>query len=176
MTETHIPLGHLGQDSISRPWIVVFGGVTRIGNRRARRAAARALSWGMDVVWFDGYEEVHPSGSRVRLKASPTDGAKVVVVGFRNEESSGLAGRLRNRTAGDQEVETSRLWSPTTRRVGNLLRSRACWTAVREDVRRISGIEDPKFIVFTDDHMITSAWYAGRIWAATPICSDLPWA
>lgn len=171
MSEVLTSLGTISPHLISRPWIVIFGGVTRTGNRRARRAASRALEWGLDVIWFDGYEETVPeTGARVRLKTRPSNDAQLIVVGFRQQEASTLAARLRN---GD-ETESGSLWRSLVGRFGRLFRARTCWSVVRDDVRRLSGIPDPTFIVYVDDHTLTSAWYAGRVWKSSPICSNLP--
>lgn len=170
MAEVLTPLGTLAPQLISRPWVVIFGGVTRTGNRRARRAAGRALEWGLDVVWFDGFEETDPkTGARVRVKAHPSNSAQMIVVGFRRQESSTLAARLRN-----DETNPDALWRRFVGRFGRLFRARTCWSVVRDDVRRLSGVTDPTFIVYVDDHTLTSAWYAGRIWRSSPICSTLP--
>ena len=68
--------------------IVVFGGVTRAGNRRARDACRAAMSAGYDVIWFDGFEEVasyEGVPQRVPLDAEPI-GQTVVVIGYAGAE------------------------------------------------------------------------------------------
>lgn len=175
MAEVLTPLGSLEPNLIRRPWIVIFGGVTRTGNRRARRAANRALTWGLDVLWFDGYEESDSmTGARVRLKARPSNDAKLIVVGFKQRESSTFAARLRDKSNARDGSRVNKVWRGIAGRFGRLFRARTCWSIVRADVRSLSEVADPSFIVYVDDHTLTSAWYAGRIWRSSPICSDLP--
>ena len=175
MAEVLAPLGSLEPNLIKRPWIVIFGGVTRIGNRRARRAANRALTWGLDVLWFDGYEESDSvTGARVRLKARPSNDAKLIVVGFKQREASTFAARLRGNSKTRDGSRVNKVWRGMAGRFGRLFRARTCWSIVRADVRSLSEVADPSFIVYVDDHTLTSAWYAGRIWRSSPICSDLP--
>ena len=175
MAEVLAPLGSLEPNLIRRPWIVIFGGVTRVGNRRARRAATRALSWGLDVLWFDGYEETDSvTGARVRLKTRPTNEAKLIVVGFKQRESSTFAARLRDTSKSGGGSRVKKVWRGIAGRFGRLYRARTCWSIVRPDLRSLSQVGDPSFIVYVDDHTLTSAWYAGRIWRSSPICSDLP--
>lgn len=175
MSERTAKLGQLEPGVVSNPWIIVFGGVTRKGNRRARRAASRALSMGMDVVWFDGYEESDPrTGYRLPLDIGTTTDASAVVVGFKHEESVTLAGRLRVGGRARHNGMTRWLWTRSARRMGNLMRARSCWSVIRADVLRLKHLSEPTFIVFADDHTLTSAWYAGRVWKSAPICSSLP--
>lgn len=65
--------GEVGRHLPESPWVLIFGGVTREGNRRARRAARSALADDLSVVWFDGFEESldGPSGARVPLDYNP---------------------------------------------------------------------------------------------------------
>lgn len=88
MAERVIGLGDIEHHLPESSWIVVFGGVTREGNRRARRAIRAALEEGLSVVWFDGFSErwdEQRSSDRVPLDVPVPDG-KVVVVDYRGEE------------------------------------------------------------------------------------------
>lgn len=175
MNELFSELGHVDPRSVSAPWAIVLGGVTRKGNRRAHRAAARALDLGLNVVWFDGYEETDPlSGARVPLEGQGAGGVKTVVVGFKAKASSTLAERLQVSGRARNVPVIGKLMSRLGRRIGTILRARACWSVIRDDIKRLGVLGEPTFIVFTDDHMLTSAWYAGRVWKSAAICSSLP--
>lgn len=82
MAERVIGLGDIEHHHLENPWIVVFGGVTREGNRRARRAIRAALEAGLSVVWFDGFSERWDDrriGDRVPIDMPVPDEAVVVV-------------------------------------------------------------------------------------------------
>ena len=59
-------------DVPEEPWVMIFGGVTREGNRRARRAVSASIRKGWNVVWFDGFDERFDNGKGQRV---PLDGA-----------------------------------------------------------------------------------------------------
>ena len=82
MAERVIGLGDIEHHPPESPWVVVFGGVTREGNRRARRAINAALEADLSVVWFDGFSERWDDrriGDRVPIDMPVPDEAVVVV-------------------------------------------------------------------------------------------------
>lgn len=87
MTEKVVPLQDVGSHRPEAPWVLILGGVSREGNRRARRAARQALEGGLAVVWFDGFAETHddPSGSRVPLDVERPS-ADMLVVDYKEAE------------------------------------------------------------------------------------------
>lgn len=166
--------GRVNPGSITGPWVLIFGGVTRQGNRRARRTASLSLASGHDVVWVDGFEETYPdSGERVPLEE--TEGtATLVVVGTVAAENLTLAGKMRTGSRLTRNPLTRTLWKVLFRRLGTLLRARASWTVVRADIRSLATRDAPARIFYADDYAITSAWYAGRIWPRPSILPQYP--
>ena len=162
--------GSLETGSIGLRWLVVFGGVTRSGHRRARRVASRGLDDGLDVVWFDGWGET--DSDRMRIESASSDAeSNLMVVSFAAELSHTVSGRLRKGGWLRTFAIGRQLWR-FLRKVGAVLQPRACWLTVRVDVRRLAGHSAPVAIVYTDDQSITSAWYASRIWETVPVSTD----
>lgn len=174
MTATHLRSGELDGARIGEHWVLVLGGVTREGNRRARRAATDALESDHDVVWFDGFEERHAeTGERVPLDSVPND-ARLIVVGIQEIEENLVAGRLRTSKTLQTNAATRWIWRYFLRRLGSILRPRACWRAIRSDVETLSHrMTAPAAIVYCDDFSITSAWYAARIWPNTRVSTTI---
>lgn len=88
MAERVIGLRDISELMPTEPWIVVFGGVTREGNRRARRAIKAALESELSVVWFDGFSEGWGQGQspdRVLLDVPVPEGS-VIVIDYETEE------------------------------------------------------------------------------------------
>ena len=155
-------------------WVIVFGGVTRPGNRRARRLTKRALRKGIAVVWFDGFEErFENSGDRVPLDEDGFD-PDLLVVGFAEAETRTLAGRLLSGQGFNGNSLGRAVWKIFLRRLGAVLRPRAGWQTIRPDVEALARGKPPQMILYCDDNAITSAWHAARIWASTPVGTDLP--
>jgi hypothetical protein len=174
VTEVYTSPGDLDPSRIGVQWALVVGGVTRAGNRRARRAVSQALHKGLDVIWLDGYEErFEDSGERVPLDGREAEGT-VVVVGYQAAESSTLAGRLQSPERWQGNPVLRKVWRLILRRIGAVLRPRAGWRSVRPDIDRLSGSTPPHAIVYADDYAITIAWHAGRIWSSSPILSSFP--
>ncbi|HJQ90485.1 MAG TPA: hypothetical protein VJ950_02160 [Acidimicrobiia bacterium] len=170
MTTTDNSTGNLGIGSIGPRWLLVFGGVTRSGHRRARRVISRALDVGLDVVWFDGLGETESDPMRIGPLSSDVE-SNLVIVPFDADLTRTLSARMRS----GGWLRTSPIGRPLwrfLRKVGSVLQPRACWLTVRADVRRLAGHSPPAAIVYTDDQSITSAWYASRIWETVPVSSD----
>ena len=160
---------HLGES-----WVVVFGGVTRPGNRRARRFVVKALKKGFDVVWFDGFEERYQdSGVRVPLDETEFD-ATLAIVGYEEAESKTFGGRLRSGDGLRKNPLTRAIWKVILRRLGTILRPRAGWSAVRTGIESLAKGAAPQLIIYCDEYAITSAWYAGRLWKSVLISMDFP--
>lgn len=164
-------IGALNAQGIGPDWMLILGGVTRSGHRRAQRVADQALKSGLDVVWFDGLVDTDPT-TGVGPEESGVS-PRLVVVEFGGKLEETLSGRLR---AGDGLRTSSmgrQVWR-VLRKVGGILQPRACWRVVQSEVRRLSEQTDPIAIVYTDDQAITSAWYASRIWKNASVATDLP--
>lgn len=158
--------------SLGEQWVLVFGGVSRAGRRRARRSVLSALESGIDVVWFDGCDEEDdepfPSGDVNHFDV------ELQRIDFAAEEARSVAGRLRTGDSLRSGRLGGLLWRVGLRRVGNLLRARSAWSVVRPDVECLRGANtDPRLIVCCDDHAITSAWHAAKLWPNTSLVSSL---
>lgn len=165
MTDLYLSPGDLDARQVGERWILVLGGVTRQGNRTARRTSAQALEAGIDVVWFDGFAERYPnSDERVPLDVEAPIG-RLIVVEFHEAEARSLPGRVRANKKMQANVVTRLIWRFVLRRLGSILRPRACWHVIRPDVESLfAGSAPPETIVYSDDTSITSAWHAARLW------------
>ena len=169
MTVTHAPPGQLDVGLVGERWILIFGGVTRQGRRNAGRAASGALESGLDVVWFDGFDEA----TEGVLEREPLDGTQpagnLVVVDFAEAQSRTTSSRLRSGGSLRSNPVARWIWKVLLRRIGSALRPRSCWLVVKRDLRALQGHSPPEAIVHGDDYAITSAWYSGRIWRSVQI-------
>lgn len=95
MAERVVRLGEVAEHLPSESWLLVLGGVTREGNRLARRAIRNALKADMSVLWFDGYSErseVHDI-KRLPLDVPAPDG-RVLIVDYAAEERGHWLNRM----------------------------------------------------------------------------------
>lgn len=166
---------------------MIFGGVTREGNRRARRAARWAVERGISVVWFDGYEEELEGQSGKRAPLGEANGnAEVVVVGYRDIERRHALLRVLDLPDGLERPyasDSSRVVgvllraasrsarfvrNKVLRRISLILRGVVNWRMIRADVINLASAAPPVRIVFGDDTSQTAAWHAARIWPEVP--------
>jgi len=167
---------------------LVFGGVTLEGFENARRLADHLTSLGRGVVWFDGF----PGDKRAH---GPTDGLFVIDYGERERnrrlnrlerertetissfieysvtpgtdtgtEHSGPTGAATTMTddAGRFVARFLKRWNTATR-------GYASWRLIRGEVVALSERLTPEEIFYCDDHALTAAWHAARLWPATPV-------
>lgn len=153
-------------------WALLLGGVTRQGNRRARRLAVEMLQDGLDVVWFDGFEEASRDGERVPLDVGDVD-TGLTIIGFRADDERSWAGKLRAGTGMKSNPITRALWQFLLKRIGTALRPRTCWKIAQPVVDELAKNSTPQIVVYCDIYALTSAWYVGRRWRAVPILSGL---
>jgi len=199
MAERVIALGDITEHLPSDPWIVVFGGVTRDGNRRARRAINAALQSDASVVWFDGFSERwgdREASGRVPIDPLVPDG-KVVVVEYQRQERQHWMVRLlggvplemaesRVATPGKSRVPVltplRRLTQRTLRLVHRkvlrrlflVFRGMVGWKVVRNEVLALSmSTSAPRRIVYADDFALTIGWHSARLWPETPTSMDM---
>lgn len=169
MTVTHSRPGQLDVRLVGDRWMLIFGGVTRQGKRRAVRAASRALRSGVDVVWFDGFDET----AEGVFEGAPLDAAdldaNMVIVDLAGAETRTVASRLRSGRSLRSNPFGRWIWKVLLRRLGSAMRPRSCWSIVRPDVRELVSHSPPESIVYGDDYAVTSAWQSGRIWQSAPI-------
>ena len=159
---------------VGESWVLVFGGVTRPGNRRARRVVVKALKKGFDVVWFDGFEERYEDTEvRVPLDETVFD-ASLAIVDYEETERKTFAGRLRSGDGLRSNTLTRTIWKVVLRRLGTILRPRAGWSAIRPGVESLAKGTAPQLIIYCDEYAITCAWYAGRLWRSVLISADFP--
>lgn len=164
---TQVPNLH----DIGPDWVLILGGVTRTGHRRAQRVTELAGNSGLDVVWFDGLVDDESPLETVPDETGST--TTVVVVTFGEELRRTMSGRMRSGDGLRQNALGRQVWR-VLRKVGGLLQPRACWRVIEKDVRELANLTPPAGIVYTDDQAITSAWYASRIWRSAPVATDLP--
>lgn len=194
MSEVVVARGELSADVTKGSWVLVFGGVTREGNRRARRAARSSIKRGHSVVWFDGFGETFEDepGQRVPLDPDLITDA-VTVVDYSVEERAHWINRMvdsipsalltpleavEGRSEGDTRMggllrrmrrhiaELLRVFRKTIlRRVSQIFRGFVGWYLVKRDVHFLADTGSPPLrVVFGDDYAQTQAWHAVRIW------------
>jgi len=183
--EHWLSLSEIGPENISEPWVLVLGGISRDGNRRARRAAREAASHGLNVLWLDGYEETYPGENSQRVPIEGLDGPGVVVVaGFRQRERGSLLNRLSYGSPKanhlDSETDDEAGWDPPSTRIGRavarirtslfrkinqVFRGYLLWRLLRPILARLhDSSPQPASIVYCDDYTIPAGWHAARIW------------
>lgn len=192
MPERVVALGELAHNVPGGGWVLVFGGVTREGNRRARAATEKSAELGLAVIWFDGYREYDGDGGgqRVPLGADPGE-ARVVVVDYSEAERGhwiNLLGRTSLSPNHAKPVEqlvrsagkrggivrrvrraVTRAWwvfrTKVLRRLSQTFRGVVGWRLVRADVTAVADqAPPPSQIIYGDDFAQTQAWHAVRIW------------
>lgn len=134
--------------------ILVFGGVTFEGYEDARKLADGTASLGRKVIWFDGFtgdKSAHP----------PSDGLLVVDYGER-ERNRRFNRMERTDGAGRFAARLLKRWNTATR-------GYASWRLIRRDVSALSKRLTPSEIIYCDDHALTAAWHAARLWPETPV-------
>lgn len=189
---------------IDGDWLLILGGVTRSGNRRARRFAALALELGHNVVWLDGFEEaLDEDGMRVPLDTEAPR-AGLTVIGYRDPEQRIILNRLANffpkiiHGAGSYAATTLGVSSSekvahmgrqirrATRRIGNELFSRVLnriasmfrgysgYRLTRKWFGHVAKISPPNAVVYCDEFALTMAWHLARQWPNTLVTKELP--
>ena len=191
--------GHLPSDT----WVLVFGGVSREGNRRARRAAAKALDNGFDVVWMDGYAEVFKDDGGHRVPLDTNESGAVVIVDYSIAERAHFLNRMvqtipdslvapvaaierrlhASSAHGARQITQARrglvammrkFRKKLLRRISQVFRGMVGWRVVRSDVQALAvSAPPPTYIVFGDDFALTQAWHAARIWTESPVGTEL---
>lgn len=185
MREHWLSLAEFVPEAISEPWVLVIGGVSRDGNRRARGEAREAASEGLNVLWLDGYEETYPGEGTTRVPIEGLNGPGfVVVAGFRLRERSSLLNRLSygSPKGGHSVAETEDGvgWDPPTshfgrgianirktlfRKVNQVFRGYLLWRLLRPTLAHLhDSSPPPTSIVYCDDYTIPTGWHAARIW------------
>lgn len=166
---------------------VIFGGITRSGDRRARRNVRAAVEDGCDVIWFDGWEgrEDSPDGSRRQPLDSALDGT-VVIIGYREMERNLVVNRLpqMNRRI-DKGVKSLPIGNSRPVRRALALFDSAFTSSVRPWLKFVSSVFRGWFawrrlsavvaevarrqpvvlsLVYVDDYSLPLAWNAAHHW------------
>ncbi|MCH8217318.1 MAG: hypothetical protein IH892_11170 [Planctomycetes bacterium] len=95
MPEKVVGLGEVGDHLPHQPWILVLGGTTREGNRRARRAIRTALEVNTGALWFDGYSERTSEHGVERVPLDvPVPNGRVVIVDYAAKERGHWLNRM----------------------------------------------------------------------------------
>lgn len=188
MSETYISFGHLDPEVINDPWVLVLGGISRAGNRRARRAARAAVRTGYHVLWFDGFEEVDPHHPDRRLEVlEPTGPDQVTVLGYKIVERHQLLNRLAFGKLPETETGAIanggdkkrwiglmifrlalRIRKRIIRKIYKAVRGYLNWRKLRPEILKLRSLPNPAFIVYCDEYATPSAWHATRIWDKVP--------
>ena len=156
---------------IDNPWVLVLGGVTPLGHRRAQRIVSRIAATSANVIWVDGFERPGSEHEPSREVDLPSH---VTVISFARAQAESLAGRLIHGGTWRNRPLLGRLWRSYLRRLGGLLRPRSAWRVIKTEVHRLSTLSDPEAIVFCDDYALTSAWNCARIWPEVPVVASWP--
>ena len=173
--------------------VVVVGGPSPAGNRRARQLVVRAAETGRRVVWIDACGEHRVDGdgdgglAEVMSGAGLTSGAGVIewvsaadalderlqrgrlwraagrVGAWRDAKLVRRRGRLRGMFAGV---------ASTLRRFARLGRGVGLWRSVDAQLDAAAG--PPAAIVHTDEVSVTTAWHLARRYRDVPAGDDIP--
>lgn len=148
--------------------VVVLGGYTRPGDRRARRSVIAALNEGFDVTWVDSFEDTH-SGRRVELSSIDSE------TSLENERLEIIEAR----TAFEAIFRSSRRFKLATvvgrsnssqlqavarfiRRLNQIGRSRRMDYVVRPIVEKILAEGKLSVLVYCDDFALPTAFWVSR--------------
>ena len=194
MPERYLPLERFGRGVVRDPWVLVLGGVTSEGNRRARQAAQAASAAQFDVVWLDGFEETHddqPDAGRVPLDEETR--SEVVIVGYGEQDRGLFTNRMLDVVPGAIEMPVNAVarsmkglqWAARAAkrledamgrivawlrkrvllRVAVFMRGYLGWRAVRKRVKpALIQGPPPAQIIYGDDYALTQAWHLCRMW------------
>lgn len=143
-----------------KPWLLIFGGITHAGRRRASRFAERGSEKDLAIVCFDGYssEPVSECG-------------EAVVIAYAHLELDSIGARLARYTP-PGEGRLILLFRKLVRRIGTLFRPYLTWRLLRPVVLGLGSARAPVAIAYCDDSAIPLAWHAARMWSAPPVISD----
>ena len=202
MPERVVGLGEVVAHLPSDPWVLVFG-VSREGNRRARRAIRAAVDSNMTVLWFDGFGERWEGGRTGRVDLDfPVPEGSVVVVDYSDDEKRHWLNRMVERVpvsvigpieraegvgkSGDGRVRTltsirrglqrglAVFQKMILRRIAQIFRGIASWRLVSDDVELLSiSAPPPRMIIYGDDFALTQGWWAARAWPETPTAMEM---
>ena len=171
---------------------IIFGGVTRSGDRRARREIRKAFANDCDVVWFDAWEGEDHSGLTIRRHVfEENSDHRVLVVACRAEERALLVNRLPNAPRyvisrlekspfgrlpgmpgllGLIETAWRRLARPVFVAIAKSSRGVLAWQRLESRIRAVAAhVPSPECVVYVDDYSLPVAWNAARsIWHDCP--------
>lgn len=156
---------------IDDSWVLVLGGVTSLGHRRALRIVPRIATSDAKVIWLDGFQ---PRNSEASLSDAVELPSHVSVIASPRSKMAKVSEWLAQGGSRLNRPLFRRLWRKSLRRFGSALRPRASWQNIRTEVRQMATLPSPDAIVFCDDLALTSAWHCARIWPDTPVGSDWP--
>ncbi len=153
------------------PWVLIVGGLTRVGDQRARRAAEIALAADLSVVWFDGYEQEADSDGR-RVPLGEVDSPDSIVVLYKDAERHLLLNRLDwSLSQSLKSPSLRRLRRKTVRPLVAATRSYRNWRLLRIQIGMFDSA--PDHIVWCDDYGVSAAWHSARRWPGARVGMDL---
>lgn len=177
MSASSSRLAHIGtvESEPNVPWVLLLGGCTRPGNRRARRTVGKAIELGLQVIWIDGFEE-EVEGQSVPVEGIATD-AGLIIVGVREAEVAATHQTTRAKVArllpnGSSNAGVQRI-SRFLRRSLQIGRSRRFHRLQQAVINQITTSTPPAAVVYCDDTAITTAWHLSRRWPQVVVDSEL---
>lgn len=202
MTDRFLTLSSDLDLQLPESYVLVIGGVSRQGNRRARRFIKELALENRNIVWLDGFEEVFPDSAETRVPIGELPGGTLTTLGYRNEESSFLPNRLARwipslvygfgsriatwlgNSSRDGLAHMGRRIRRVSRRVGNAVhkpldklasasRGYAGYRVLRPRMQMLRD-SPPVLVLYCDDFALTTAWHAARLWPDVPVVPEPP--
>ena len=172
--EVDLPLAPVSSGA-DAPWVLVLGGCTRPGNRRARRFVKSAVERGFGAVWLDGFEE-EIDGRRVPV-AELAAGADVRIVGLRAMDEASNRRTVRSRLArligsgspGPRRKQLAR----SVKRLVQVGRGRRFRSIQMPIIDELAVACRPAEVVYCDDLALATAWELSRRWPDVRVGSEL---
>ena len=172
--EGDVPLAP-ASTSADAPWVLVLGGCTRPGNRRARRDVKTAVEHGFRAVWLDGFEE-EVDGCRAPI-ADLAAGAEVRIVRLRAMDEASNRRTVRSRLArligsgspGPRRKQLAR----SVKRLVQVGRGRRLRSIQMPIIDELAVSSRPDEVVYCDDLALATAWELSRRWPDVRIGSEL---
>ena len=164
-----VGLEHPLVQDLSAPWVLVLGGVSRAGDRRARRAVLAALEANTNVIWFDGFERPDDDATEDPT-IEPTNG-ELLIVGFRDAERRLFLNRIENVFGSTPKRRKFR--NQFVRPLGTVTRSYRNWILLRPTLRSMMPVvSSPTQIIWSDDFSLASAWHIARLWPDAAVAME----
>jgi hypothetical protein len=155
-------------------WILILGGVSAAGNRRALRLASEIAEEGLAAYWIDGFRE-RADGADLAVEVDGiSGGAEIDVLTIVERLSEADQRALLARFAsvlqsmlieGGGRIGQRFMSVPKILyKASGLGRGRRYWAAVHGELELLEPLEPPVGIAYCDDTALTAAWHLARRW------------